>query len=439
MYATPMPFRKKIQRSFGRHSIAHLSAHQGPVATTHTAALGGDAFAFDRHVVFGATPDLRLAAHEAAHGVLQQHGAVPPGGVGRDGDAHERVADAVADRVVAGVSAAPLLDRVGFVAPPTRAIQMGKRKQKKDKPAVSVLLKRRRRKDEEGRNRPVITGKVRQVIRPRGTALERLARANARGVARRDAGDATSRHPGVAAMSGALRRWEGGGGTQDSVASGAGPFQISTGRARQIKVTMRQDQYAGASLGGSAPAYAPAVAAAAAAPNGRARVVQAFESGAADVSGMQPRQRLAVAGLSAIPQTAEENRVPGMGKAFRALARQGAASAAAFKRIPQSFPMIESAQKGRDVLSGATAMHPDFTSALENDDYYSESSGDEADDEDESGGGVDLDESDEAAAEALKRKNRGRRDDEDDDESGGGGGGSRYALRSQGPPPIAVS
>ncbi len=437
-----MPFRKKIQRSFGRHSIAHLSAHQGPAATTHTAALGGDAFAFDRHVVFGATPDLRLAAHEAAHGVLQQHGAVPPGGIGREGDAHERVADAIADRVVAGISAAPLLDRVGFIAPPTRAIQMGKKKQKKDKPSVSALLKKKRRKAEGAPARPV-KGKVRVVEPPtRGTALQRLARAHARGVARRDAGDAASRHPGVAAMSGALRRWEGGGGTQDSVASGAGPFQISTGRAQQIKVTMRQSQYAGASLGGSAPAYAPAVAAAATARNGPAQVVQAFESGAADVRGMRPRQQLAIAGLSAIPQTAEENRVPGMGKAFRALARQGAASAAAFKRIPQSFPMIESAQKGRDVLSGASAMHPDFASALENDDYFSASSGDEASDEDESAGGgaVDVDdESDEAAREALKRKNRGRRDDEDDDESGGGGSGSRYALRSQGPPPIAVS
>lgn len=438
MYATPMPFRKKIQRSFGRHSIAHLSAHQGGTATAHTAALGGDAFAYDRHVVFGTKPDLRLAAHEAAHGVLQERGIAPPGGIGREGDAHERIADSVADRVVAGVSAAPLFDRIGFVAPPARAIQMGKRK-KKDKPSVLAGIKKKRRKAEEGPNRPA-RGKVRQVIPAgRGTALQRLARANARGIARRDAGDATSRHPGVAAMSQALRNWEGGGGTQDSVASGAGPFQISTGRARQIKVTMRQSQYGGASLGGSAPAYAPAVAAAAAAPRGRERVVQAFESGAADVRGMPHRQQLAIAGLSAIPQTAEENRVPGMGKAFRALARQGAASAAAFRRIPQSFPMIESAQKGRDVLSGASAMHPDLTSALENDDYYSDSSGDEADDQDE-GSAVDVDdESDEAAREALERKTRGRRDDDEDDDESGGGGGSRYALRSQGPAPIAVS
>jgi hypothetical protein len=437
MYATPMPFRKKIQRSFGRHSIAHLRAHQGGTAALHAAALGGDAFAFNRHIVFGATPDLRLAAHEAAHGVLQQHGAAPPGGIGREGDAHERIADAVAERVVAGNSAQPLLDRVGFVAPPISAIQMGKKNQKKAKPKVFAQIKKKRRKAEEGPNRAV-RGKVKQVVPPaRGTALQRLARAHARGVARQDAGDASSRHPGVATMNVALRAFEAGGGTQDSVASGAGPFQMSKDRAGQLKVTMRQDQYAGASLGSSMPAYAPAVAAAASARNGPAQVVQAFESGAADVRGMKPRQQLAVAALSAISQTAEEHRVAGYGKGFRALARQGAADPAAFKRLPQSFPMVESAQKGRDVLSGASAMHDDFRTALENDDYFSASSGDESDDQNE-GGAVDVDDTDEAAAEALKRKTRGRRDDNDDDDEDGGGS-SRYALRSQGPPPIAVS
>jgi hypothetical protein len=187
-------------------------------------------------------------------------------------------------------------------------------------------------------------------------------------------------------MKGALRNWEAGKGTQRSVPSGAGPFQISTGRARQIKVTMQQGQYGGASLGGSAPAYAPAVAAVAAAPNGPALLNQAIHSGAAPVAGLTHRQQLALAGLASIPQTAEENRVRGMGKAFRALARQGAADPAAFKRIPQSFPMIESAQHGRDVLAGTAAMHPDFKAALEDDRYYSDSSDEEDDDDDEGGG-----------------------------------------------------
>ncbi|KFA94835.1 hypothetical protein Q664_00250 [Archangium violaceum Cb vi76] len=68
------------------------------------------AFTTGGHVVFGGKPDLRTAAHEAAHVVQQRAGARPSGGIGKDGDAHERHADAVADAVVAGRSAEGLLD-----------------------------------------------------------------------------------------------------------------------------------------------------------------------------------------------------------------------------------------------------------------------------------------------------------------------------------------
>jgi hypothetical protein len=61
------------------------------------------------HTVFGGAPDLHTAAHEAAHVVQQSRGINLFGGVGEAGDAHERQADAVADRVVAGRSAANLL------------------------------------------------------------------------------------------------------------------------------------------------------------------------------------------------------------------------------------------------------------------------------------------------------------------------------------------
>ncbi|MCA1665759.1 MAG: hypothetical protein LC659_16070, partial [Myxococcales bacterium] len=54
--------------------------------------------------------DLHTAAHEAAHVVQQREGVQLAGGIGRDGDEHERHADAVADRVVKGQSAEALLD-----------------------------------------------------------------------------------------------------------------------------------------------------------------------------------------------------------------------------------------------------------------------------------------------------------------------------------------
>jgi hypothetical protein len=52
---------------------------------------------------------LHTAAHEAAHIVQQRQGVHLKGGVGEVGDAYEQHADAVADRVVAGQSAADLL------------------------------------------------------------------------------------------------------------------------------------------------------------------------------------------------------------------------------------------------------------------------------------------------------------------------------------------
>ena len=72
-------------------------------------AMGASAFATGNHVVFDRAPDLHTAAHEAAHVVQQAHGVNLYGGVGEAGDAYERHADAVADRVVAGQSAGDLL------------------------------------------------------------------------------------------------------------------------------------------------------------------------------------------------------------------------------------------------------------------------------------------------------------------------------------------
>src|SRR5262249_26051004 len=73
------------------------------------AAIGAQAYAKGSRVAFRSSPDLHTAAHEAAHVVQQQAGVHLKGGVGEAGDRHEQHADAVADAVVAGRSAAPLL------------------------------------------------------------------------------------------------------------------------------------------------------------------------------------------------------------------------------------------------------------------------------------------------------------------------------------------
>lgn len=106
-----LPHGDAIQRSFGKHDVSHIQAHTGPEADGATQELGAKAYASGDQVAFGGgAPDLHTAAHEAAHVVQQREGVQLAGGVGRDGDAHERHADAVADRVVKGQSAEALLD-----------------------------------------------------------------------------------------------------------------------------------------------------------------------------------------------------------------------------------------------------------------------------------------------------------------------------------------
>jgi len=78
-------------------------------AAASTRAMGAEAYATGNHVVLGTSTDLHTVAHEAAHVVQQRGGVQLQGGVGAAGDAHERQADAVADRVVAGQSAEDLL------------------------------------------------------------------------------------------------------------------------------------------------------------------------------------------------------------------------------------------------------------------------------------------------------------------------------------------
>ncbi|HEY4244847.1 MAG TPA: DUF4157 domain-containing protein [Kofleriaceae bacterium] len=116
--AQRLPYFDRIQQLFGHHDISLIGAHVGGAAAQGAAAIGAEAYATGDRIAFAHAPDLRTAAHEAAHFVQQRGGALA-GGVGAAGDAHEQHADEVAELVVRGQSAEPLLDRYG--APSTAA------------------------------------------------------------------------------------------------------------------------------------------------------------------------------------------------------------------------------------------------------------------------------------------------------------------------------
>jgi len=104
--ATAFPHKERIEASFGRAIPAQ--ARVGGQAAEAADELGAHAFTMGRQVGFAGQPDLHTAAHEAAH-TIQQGSAVRLKGPGQDSDEQEQEADAIADRVVAGKSAADLL------------------------------------------------------------------------------------------------------------------------------------------------------------------------------------------------------------------------------------------------------------------------------------------------------------------------------------------
>ncbi|MDQ3370470.1 MAG: DUF4157 domain-containing protein, partial [Myxococcota bacterium] len=106
----PLPFLDLVQASFGRHDVSKVRAHVGGEAAEAAGQLGAQAFAVRDQVAFAGPPDLHTAAHEAAHVVQQRAGVALEGGIDQPGDAYEHHADRVADAVVGGESAEPLLD-----------------------------------------------------------------------------------------------------------------------------------------------------------------------------------------------------------------------------------------------------------------------------------------------------------------------------------------
>ncbi len=127
----PLPHGDRIQASFGRHDIGATRAAIGEPATEANKRMGSLAYTSGTRIGFANQPDVKLAAHEAAHVVQQRSGAKLPDGVGRAGDEYEQQADAAAEAVERGESAEPILDR-GNHAGPTGAAPVVQQKLQAD-------------------------------------------------------------------------------------------------------------------------------------------------------------------------------------------------------------------------------------------------------------------------------------------------------------------
>lgn len=108
--AAALPHLDAIQQSFGpAHDLSGVRSFTGAAASDAATSMGALAYARGNEVAFAGEPSLHTAAHEAAHVVQQRAGVHLKDGTGQTGDAYERNADEVADRVVQGRSAADLL------------------------------------------------------------------------------------------------------------------------------------------------------------------------------------------------------------------------------------------------------------------------------------------------------------------------------------------
>jgi hypothetical protein len=116
-----LPHHDAIARAFGPdHDVSGIVAHTDGAARAAAADMGALGFATGNHVAFAGPPDLHTAAHEAAHVFQQRAGVQLDGGLGEVDDVYERQADEIAERVVAGESAADLLPGSG--AAPTAPV-----------------------------------------------------------------------------------------------------------------------------------------------------------------------------------------------------------------------------------------------------------------------------------------------------------------------------
>ncbi len=136
-----LPHRGAMERAFGV-GLGGVKAHTGPEARQASAQMGAEAYAVGNSVAFASpNPTQHTVAHELAH-VFQQGGVGGVEGVqkkgGRTRDAMEDEADAVADRVASGGSAADIIP-AGTAA---RAVQRKPSEEKQKAEATAKVTKK---------------------------------------------------------------------------------------------------------------------------------------------------------------------------------------------------------------------------------------------------------------------------------------------------------
>jgi hypothetical protein len=104
-----VPFQNEIQPLMPGLDLSTVHAHTGPATESALRALGANAYATGNDLGLPANPPRHLVAHELAHVAQQRKGIQLNGGIGEEGDVHEVAADAIADRVASGRSAADLM------------------------------------------------------------------------------------------------------------------------------------------------------------------------------------------------------------------------------------------------------------------------------------------------------------------------------------------
>lgn len=121
--AGELPHLPVLQSAFGAHDLRGVKAHVGDASARAAAEIGAQAYTVGDRIAFREPPDLRTAAHEAAHVLQQRSGVDLPHGVGRASDRYEQHADAVADAVVDRRPVAPLLAHLGHDPGAAAAVQ----------------------------------------------------------------------------------------------------------------------------------------------------------------------------------------------------------------------------------------------------------------------------------------------------------------------------
>ena len=106
-----VPGAAKMEALMGA-DFSGVKVHSDKEAKKGAKAIGAEAYTMGEDIALPGG-DQKTLAHELAHVVQQQQGRTPAGGVGKEGDALEKEADAVADKVMKGESAAELLGTGG--------------------------------------------------------------------------------------------------------------------------------------------------------------------------------------------------------------------------------------------------------------------------------------------------------------------------------------